>query len=321
MTSAGWLLLALALVGIVFAARYRRRPQPEPSASSPPTTERRIVSNQIDFEFGETNAAQAFWSRNATFWPAFGRLIALTNKCFGRAWAPHNRVQDVAFHLGETCRQDFLEICFLAVNGHGVAAQKLLRGLYERSVTLEYIRQNPDRVERFVDYAAIQEFKAAKKARELFAEQLDAMLVRIGTSFEQLKERHDKVKDQFQVTRCQKCGARDLAISWDLDMTSMVNKIGEPYKTLFLSGYTLPTLQGHATLASAFSSDAREQVDDRRIHDAESSLIFATLVFIAVLQSQNKTFALGFDQQIADCWEEVSTVWKDRPHGPMTPTP
>ena len=65
-------------------------------------------------------------------------------------------MQDIGFNLGETCRRDFLEIGFLAVNGYGIAAQKLLRGLYERAVTLEYIRQNPEKAERFVRFGAIQ---------------------------------------------------------------------------------------------------------------------------------------------------------------------
>src|SRR5262245_25566856 len=159
------------------------------------------------FEFGETEAARAFWARNPAFWPAFERLMALANKCVGRSWTPTNRMQDLVFNLGETCRQDFLEVAFLAVNGHGIAAQKLLRGLYERAVTLEYIRQNPDKAERFVRFAAIQEFKAANKADEVVTrEQLDAELARVNTSFEMMKAFHDEVKAEFQVTKCKRCG-------------------------------------------------------------------------------------------------------------------
>ena len=57
------------------------------------------------------------------------RLVELTNRAFGREWKPKNRMQDIAFNLGETCRQDFLEILFLAVNGHGIGAQNSARTL------------------------------------------------------------------------------------------------------------------------------------------------------------------------------------------------
>lgn len=80
-------------------------------------------------------------------------------------------MEDIGFNLGETCRRDFLEIAFLAVNGHGAAAQKLLRGLYERAVTLEYIRRSPDKAERFVRYGAIQEYKVLKVALELVGQE------------------------------------------------------------------------------------------------------------------------------------------------------
>ncbi len=276
------------------------------------------VENNIAFEFGETEAAKVFWGRNPAFWPAFERLMSLTNKCFGRLWTPNNRMQDIGFHLGETCRQDFLEIAFLAVNGHGIAAQKLLRGLYERAVTLEYIRQNPAKAERFVRYAAIQEFKAANKALEVVTrEEFEAEMARGGTSFEKMKEFHDQVKQQFQITKCKNCGSKETAFSWDVDTASMVNKIGEPYKPLFLGCYTIPTLQIHATLASAFSREASGTPEERNIHDSELSLICATLVLIAVLQTQSELFSLNLDEEITACWDDVTAVWKDRPHGPL----
>jgi hypothetical protein len=206
------------------------------------------AGKNIDFEFGETVASNAFWDRNPKFFPAFMRLLELTNECFGRPWKPKSRVEDIGFNLGETCRQDFLEIAFLAVNGHGLGAQKLLRSLYERAVTMEYIRTNPEKAEKFVRYAAIQEFKAANKALEVVTpEQFDESIADAGTSFEKMKEFHDLVNPEFQITDCKKCGTTQTAFSWDIDIASMVNKLGEPYKKLYLGCYVTPTLQIHAT--------------------------------------------------------------------------
>lgn len=279
---------------------------------------RKAMGHTIMFEFGETEAAKAFWARNKAFWPSFQRLMTLTNKCFGREWKPGNRMQDIVFNLGETCRQDFLEILFLAVNGHGVGAQKLLRGLYERAVTLEYIRQNPAKAERFVRFAVIQEFKAAKRAVEVIPkDQFDAEMRRAGTSYEQMRELHDGVKAESQETTCEQCGTKRTKIGWDIDMASIVNTLDEPYKQLFLSCYTVPTLQIHATLASAFSREGERNREESNIHDSEFSLISASLVFVTVLQSQSEAFSLGLDDEIKACWEDVTLVWKDRPHGPL----
>lgn len=82
----------------------------------------------MQFEFGETDQANAFFGRNPKFLPAFERLMTLANKCFGREIHPKSRAEDICFDLGQTCRADYMEVLFLAVNGFGIAASKLLRG-------------------------------------------------------------------------------------------------------------------------------------------------------------------------------------------------
>jgi hypothetical protein len=90
-----------------------------------------------------------------------------------------------------------------------------------------------------------------------------------------------------------------------------------PYPSLLLGCYTIPTLQIHATLASAFSREGPGTGEERDVRDAELSLILATLVLIAVLQSQSALFSLGLEEELQARWDEVTTVWKDRPHGPL----
>lgn len=97
--------------------------------------------------------------------------MALANKTLGRQYQPKNRLQEICFNLGETCRVDFLEILFLAVHGWGIGASKLLRGLYERSVALAYMIKHPEKAEHFVRYAAIQEYKMMVPAVELVGEE------------------------------------------------------------------------------------------------------------------------------------------------------
>ena len=273
-----------------------------------------MTGKNIDFEFGETAASNAFWDRNPKSFPALMRLVALTNKTFGREWKPKNRMQDIAFNLGETCRTDFLEILFLAVNGHGSGAQKLLRGLYERAVTLEYIRQNPDKAERFVRFGAIQEYKVVKAAIDLVgAEEFDREM---GTPFAEFQKMYEQVKPEFQVTDCKKCDTKKGAISWDIDFASMVKKLGQPYQSLYMASYALPNLHVHATLTSAFSHEPNVGTrEEQMIQEAEVSLIHATLILILVLNSQSEIFSLCLDAETKVCWEEVTTVWKDRPNG------
>ena len=63
----------------------------------------------------------------------------VSNKCFGRTCIYENRAEDIVFSMGQKCREDYLEIVFLAVHGFSTGATKLLRSLYERAVTHPYI--------------------------------------------------------------------------------------------------------------------------------------------------------------------------------------
>jgi hypothetical protein len=101
----------------------------------------------------------------------------------------------------------------LAANGYGIGAQKLLRGLFERALALEYIRQNPEKAEKFVRFAAIQEYKASKAAVEVVGiEQFNAAMPP-ENQFEEQEKRHQAIKGEFEQTDCKKCKTKKLGIS------------------------------------------------------------------------------------------------------------
>lgn len=268
---------------------------------------------QIEFEFGETEQSKAFFDRNPTFWLAFEKLMALTNKAFGREVRFTSRVEDICFNLGQTCRQDFIEVLFLAANGYGIGAEKILRGLYERAVALEYMRTKPEKAERFMRYAAIQEYKGAKAALEVVSKETFDATMGPGNSFDDIAGRFEEVKPEFQQTDCKKCKTTETAFSWDIDVASMVKKVGEPFTKLYLMGYTMPTLHIHATLASAYEDESRHETpEERNLHEAETSLMCATMIFLAVIRSQNQLFKLGLEQELDIAWAETEAIWTER---------
>jgi hypothetical protein len=109
----------------------------------------------MTFEFGGTEEANAFFDRNPSFVPFFEQLMATANKCFGRRVEFKNHLEDVVFSQGHTCRDDYTEVVFLAVNGYANAAGKIFRGLYERAVTLAYIGDSNEKAKRFHRYSGI----------------------------------------------------------------------------------------------------------------------------------------------------------------------
>lgn len=265
----------------------------------------------MQFEFGETDQANAFFDRNPKFHPAFERLMTLANKCFGRKLHPKSRIEDVCFDLGHTCRADYMEILFLAVNGFGIAASKLLRGLYERAVTLAYIIKHPEKAERFVRYAAIQEKKAMDRALEVVTEEQFNEVIQT-TSTTQIRALYEQVKPEFQVTHCKKCGHKGAAFSWDIDVASMVRDVGDPYDKYFLGSFTIPTLHIHATLASVAHEPDEAKKLKRSQQEAEFALMNATVMLILAMRSQNALFKLDLDSELNTSEEDLVEVFVTR---------
>jgi hypothetical protein len=274
---------------------------------------------QRQFDFADTPAARAFTERNKGFWGHLERVLAIANRCFGRE-IPSERGEHLLFKLGDVCRDDFLEIAFLAVNGHGVAAHKLLRGLYERAVTAEYLRRKPEKVERFLEYGLVQDWRSVKRALDIIPRAEFDETMGAGLTVADFEAGYKRVKTAFPGRRCDHCDKplKGDAMGWDIDFTSMAMKCSEPgddvFGKLFLICYTMSTLYIHATPWSAFG--AVRAPKEEGVDVAEMALISATLVFIRALKTQDEAFSLGLGDEIKHCFDEVSTVWESRAHGP-----
>lgn len=265
------------------------------------------------FEFGETAESEAFFDRHPNFYPAFERLMALGNTCFGRPLPkPYYGPEYTLFGLGESCRADFLEILFLAVNAHGCGASKLLRGLYERAVALAYMVKEPAKIDRFIKFAAIQEHKALNDALKITTEaEWDAVMGPDNTAAE-IRCRFDTVKAEFFQSGKNSKRPRP-AVSWDLDVASMVKKVGAPFDLYYLGAYTTANFQIHASLASAMREDNKDKESRRvqRLEQADFALFCSVMLLVEVIRSQNTLFALSLDVELQDVESAVAKVWRE----------
>lgn len=251
------------------------------------------------FEIPDTTKTRAFLARSPKFPAAFKKLLDLSNKCFGRNPHDKDHLEHICFWLGHTCRQDFLEVVFLAINGYGAGAVKILRSLYERAVTIEYLIQNPSKVDRFLQFAAIQEKRLTEATlKHVSQEQIDAQMGPENT-VEEIRKRYEQYKGNFKATECEVCGVKTPP-SWDVDFVTMVGRVGEPYTKVLLLAYNNPNLAIHATLASTTHRD-----EEREEKDAESAVIVATEMILAVIRAQNALFSLKLDADIDACTQDL----------------
>lgn len=273
----------------------------------------------MEFHWGATPESDAFLDRNPNFYHAFRRLILLANKTFGREYRHKDHLQDIGFSLGETCRVDFLEIVFLAIHGYGIGALKLLRGLYERAVALAYMIKHPEKTERFVRYAAIQEYKVMLPAVELAGEKAFDEMMAGKTSVAQIIELREMVKAEFQIPVCKKCHKKGTcshvttAFSWDENgVLAQAQDAGERYKKFYLAAYAMPNMHAHVSLTSAMQVSEKKPDEERttgRRREADFALLNAHAVMLMVIRSQNDLFSLDLEREIEGCEKEWAVIW------------
>jgi hypothetical protein len=265
----------------------------------------------MKFHWGATPESDAFFGRNPKYYDAFERLMILANKTFGRENQPMNRLQDIAFNLGEACRVDFFEILFLAVHGWGTGASQLLRGLYERAVALAYMIKHPEKAERFFRFAAIQEYKVMLPAVELVGEEEFDKMMAGQTTVAQIKEFRKNIKSEFEVELCKKCHATGTAFSWDPNgVVAQALDVGEPYTKFYFGAYAMPNMYVHVSLTSAMRDHDKpdqERTEHRR-READFALVNAHAVILMVIRSQNNLFALDLEKDIEACEKDWAVV-------------
>jgi len=262
------------------------------------------------FEFPQTQASMEFFQRHPTFYDAFLRLFDLGTKFFGRTVDCKSCADLIAFNLGMACREDLIEVSFMAVSDYGMASSKLLRGLYERAVTLAYIIKHPEKAERFVKYGAVQKHKMLNETLKLVTE-AEYDKLRPNETAAQIRHAYAIVKNDFQEMNCKKCGTKRLAFKWDAkDIASMAKDVGEPYIKYYMAAYALGNLTLHATLVSTmqFEDEGKQKLQQER-RGARVCVRCAIALFIEVLKSQNRHFNLDLEDEIRDCAKQFHSVW------------
>ena len=166
------------------------------------------------------------------------RYSELTGDLAGASVLLRSLADEIIFGLSRVCVEESQEILLLAANEYPSGASKLLRGLYERTVTLLYLQKHPEKAERFQHYAAIQEHRLVSAARKLFSdERIDAAWKEVTVAA--VDASYAKFKGEFQKTKCKKCKTTELMHSWDLDIGSMADRVGEGMPDLYLGSYSL----------------------------------------------------------------------------------
>jgi hypothetical protein len=193
----------------------------------------RVTSSPI---FGFPEEWEAFRKSHPEFLARFPRLQQLLKDTFLRDLNTTSVSDRTILFLGRLAVEDFMEILLLCGNAYGHGARKLLRGLFERVVTAEHLRQNPTEAMDFVEFGWVNDHRLHQEIKESFPEiALDAGTVK------ELEDNFRRVRERFEVPLCEKCGTTRLNHTWTrLDIVSMAKKVDrERLRVLILGAYRL----------------------------------------------------------------------------------
>ena len=243
---------------------------------------------------------EAFNQRHAKFVATcYPDLVDLSKAVLNRHVRITSVADDVIFLLGRTAFEDFCELWVLAGNGYGIGAFKILRGLYEKVVTLGYLVKHPNEIQRFIDYGIVQTMRLMNRAKK----QNFTRSKFSDAEYLAAEEAYQAVKGKF-------LDAKGRSLSWSpLDTFSMAMKSGYGLEEISVPGYVIPNLKIHPSISDlserkipsgggtfSFSAEPQEQY-------ADSALVTGTHTLIVALQIHDGYFKLGVGPVI----EQVQT--------------
>lgn len=265
-----------------------------------------------DVVFGFPVEWERFARKHKQFISEFNTLNKSFKLVFGRVAQTRTARDRIVFHLGSLCVEEFKEILLLCGNAYGIGGAKLLRSLYERTVTCAYLVAEPTAFMDFMNYYHVQRFRELNHIRSVKGIQhrfsSDEMM--------DIEQKYSRVKQHFQETLCGKCDIKRPQPSWTkLSLPAMAHKVGPAYEKLYFSCYFQPTLQAHSTVSSVtarLTSRSDGGTDfyggpQRRV--SSRVMGFAHCLILLLLSSQNTYFGLGIEQRLKDHAKNWNRIW------------
>jgi hypothetical protein len=262
--------------------------------------------------YGFADACSDFDRRHPHWSAVMSRLWDAMNLAFSRTQVMDSQLEKFVYFYGNLIVEDFMELFLMAANGYGYGAMKLLRSMYEHTVTLKYLHDHPDELQAFFDFDRVQQYRLMKPILETFGESV--MPTDIVSETER---RYAEVKDKFMVESCKSktCNERRVGHTWSkLDFVSMAKTTGA-IGSVIVPGYFIPLRHAHSTLRAMM-----ERLGNRDEHlgferesqanEADQALMTAHNCVLVALEIQDERFKIpGLKSAIENCVRDWALIW------------
>jgi hypothetical protein len=269
--------------------------------------------DQLIFGFPEEWAD--FRRRHPLFLERFPHIAEATQAAFCRVMTQSEQVERFVMLYGRLCVEDFYEIMLCCGNGYRMAATKLLRALYEKAVTLDYLNDHPEEIDAFFNYHHVAWHKLITSVIDVFGTSAISSEIQ-----EETTKNFQRVKDQFMVTACEKCGTKRVHHTWTKLHVAAMSKRTRILGKLIQSGYYLPMRHTHSSVAALIerlenNAEGFGFNPNSQRREADAALKTAHTILLEILYIQQKRFHIeGFEQLLDQCnqdWKEINGVEDD----------
>jgi hypothetical protein len=261
--------------------------------------------------YGYPEECARFSARHPLWGEMMANLVKALDIAFTRVQATYSICDGFVYFFGRVISEDFMEITLISQHGYGVAASKLVRSMYEFTVTLEYLHKHPEEADTFLDYHLVQQDKLLSRIVEIFGESvIDAKAI------EKVRKKAADVKSDFMIPVCDHPGAKmRLNHTWNkLDFVSMAKTTGD-LGDLIIPGYYLPLRHAHPAVGGfaerleivngtmSLKSESQADIADRSLMTAHNCILF-------MLTVQKDHFKLGaLEEPLQVCLRDFVSIW------------
>ncbi len=262
--------------------------------------------------YGFAEASTAFDRRHPHWSAVLGRLWQTINIASTRRQTMSGSIDKFVYFYGNLVAEDFMELFLMAVNGYGYGAMKLLRSMYEHTVTLKYLHDHPDELQAFFDFDRVQQYKLMKPILETFGEGVLPTDV-----VEETQRRYAEVKDKFMMKSCKSktCDERRVGHTWSkLDFVSMAKTTGA-IGSLIVPGYFMPLRHAHSTVRAMTErlghGDGHMGFNrELQPEEADQALMTAHNCVLVALEIQDERFKIpGLKSAVENCVRDWALIW------------
>ena len=210
---------------------------------------------RITVQVGDLNVQQEFAEKYKGFLTGVTSLQAsfraLISSLKGK---DDDLIGRVLYHLGILAWEDFSEIVVLCANGLTTGAQKILRGMFERIVTADYLQRHPEEAESFWNFYWIDQHKLNSDLEDHFKDFFTEEQIReIELWRREIDSKYEEIKAHYQVPVCSVCKDPDCKQcrktkthhSWSKkSIVEMAQEVGVA-QPLIKAGYYQPMMETH----------------------------------------------------------------------------